>query len=786
MKVEEICRLYPDNEFIKKFVDLFGIKFFLNNCIINKNFDFSKLDCKAIVLSKSGEALFDKLRKGRYADSEENLLKLAVFLTFYTNELLIDVENSDYNSFVNSISSEIINNRILFPWIYGRILYDKYFDEFEEQESSLEIEEVIRLLKDTPTGIFQMGNWAVGPLGMLYTENRRILPPTSKVRLWHCSDPSCNALHTVNLKTAETIISEILGEIAELTASDEISEWFSFYNKQIENENTFYDDIKIDDIPITLVYCFGGKELKCLLKEIIDNLENARNILPKTKRFQGASDKIVSDLSKSECFQILLLYPSNELLYYTEKLIDDKLIQIPTTEIRYSKLSKSGGFFNVRHECNKLGFRSVSSNTQLSLIHLRNLILNIYDEPNLKQQLEWNLRAYKCDSLKEMVEEYINNEEPRKIIRETVLSGLYQIKKTFDILQGFFKMPSTLEEEELIVDKVLWKLGFNINIFPPFMAVFQDRLNKFKKTIMIGTIYNESDKEKIRSAAVNLFVSLEEILKHSLAFTTWALLSDHLKNTMFKYNYSEATLFMTKTLNGYKLNEETELIFDSSGKNTLYPLVEGFTALFGICDRILKEDKEKYERNNAEKPRFIGKTNLIDFPLQHTILLLDIKIDAYLKIREIGLKLTTEFNKFKILSVRNALEHDREDFPQRNDLVNSCECLQNTIDAITATGLFPNVYLFKSQLKDKHNRVIKIFEDYNGKEITIRELINYKSYPVPRSDMPMVIVPILCFPDTVEPIRFKYEENSEYLFYWKNYPRKKIKEIKEKNESYNS
>lgn len=778
MKEEEICKRYTDPKFINRFVVLFGLKYFLNNCIISKDYDFSKLDCKKIVLTQSGLDLYNQLIKGKFSSIDEGILKLAIFLEFYNEDLLIDVMHFDFNSFAKSISDEIIKNKILFPWIYGRTLYDKYFEEFDEQENYLENDKVFKLLNGTPNGVFQMGNIIVGPLGIQFSDHKRIIPPTRRVKLWHCADPSCSALHTVNLKTSVTIISEILSEISNLTENLEVSEWLSFYKKQCEKENTFYDDNKIDDIPFTLVYSFGENELRLVLKELIDKKENSRSLLPKNKSFQGSSDKIITSLSKAECFQVILLFSSKDILYFTEKLIADRIIQIPSTEIRYSVLQKTGGFFNIYHECNKLGFRAVSSGTQLSLIHLRNLIIDLYDEPSLKQQLEWNLRAYKKESLKERVELYINSEEPRKIIRETVLSGLYQISKTFELLPGYFIMPTTLVEEELIIDKVLWKLGFNVNIFPPFMAIFEDRLSKFNKIITSGTVYSESDKEKIRSAAVNLFVSLEEVLKHSLAFTTWVLLSDHNRDTRFRYNYAEATLFMTKTLNGYKLNEETELIFEPSGKNTLFPLVEGFSALVGICDKYLSGDTTCFKRSEEELPRFIGKTKLIDFPLFHKILLFDIKSNSYKIIREIILRLTTEFSKYKILSVRNSLEHDREDFPQRDDLIKACECLSNTIEELKVSGVFPNVYLFKSLMKDKHNRIIKTFEDYNGKEITISELINYKGYPIPSSDLPIVIIPTLSFPDTIEPIRFKYEENSEYLFYWKNYPRKKQKPLR--------
>jgi hypothetical protein len=783
MKIDELESQYVDQEFINNFVLLFGLKIFLNQCIISKDYDFNRIDSKSIVLSPMGLKLFAELKETKYPQLNDNLLKLGVFLEFYSTDLYVDVIKTDYQLLSKSVSDEIISGNILFPWIYGRTLYDKYFEEFNEQKGILENDNVIKLLSGTPKGVFQIGTQIVGPFGILDSFAKRLIPPTTNVKLWHCSDTSCSALHSVQLYTAETIISEILGEIDNLNKDVEPSEWYTFFSRQCQNKYSPYDDKKIDDIPITLVFAFGENELRKVLKEIIENKFGARDILPKEKKFQASSDAIVNSLSKAECFQLILLYDSIDIMVFTEKLIYEKKIYIPSTEIRSSEIQKSGGFFKIYHECNKLGFRAVSPNTQLSFIHLRNLILKLYSDPIMLQQLDWKLKYYEKESLKEKVEEYINKEEPRKIIRDLVLNGLYQVNKTFEMLQGYFKMPSTLEEEERIIDKVLWKLGFNVNIYPTFMLTFEDRLTKFNDIIRESNTYSKSDQERIRSAAVNLFVSLEEILKHTLAFSTWLLLSDHFRITRFKYNYTEATKFMTSTLNGYKLNDDTKLEFDSSGRNTLFPLIEGFSALFNICDSFLNEGQEKYKRDESEYPNFIGKTDLLDFPLNHKMLVFDIKNSSYLKIRELGLRLPIEFNKNKVLSVRNSLEHDREEFPQKNDLINACNCIGKLVEELKISGLFPNVYLFKSLFKDKHNRILRTFEDYNGRLITIPEIINYKGYPFPGSEFPQVIVPFLSFPESMEPLRVKYEENSEYLFYWQNYPRKKARQHKLAKES---
>ena len=631
-------------------------------------------------------------------------------------------------------------------------------------------------------GFFQLGNVTVGPFGILMSNESRLIVPTRFVKLYHCTDPSCGALHNVQLTSARTIMIDVLNKIEDLSRDKNFSEWEGFYLKKCKSPDSYYNENRLEDLPLSLINTFTEIEIKLVLKELIDSISGSRDLIPKGKRFKGSSENIVSILSIDECFQMILLFRSIDILNTAEKLIFKKEIYIPSTEIRRSKTQKSGGYFNIYHECNKLGFRTNSSQSHLSFIRLKNLILNIYDEPYLKGQIEWTLRFCQKESLAETVEGYINIQEPRKIIRELVLGGALQIQKTFNLLQGYFKMPTTPDEEEEIIDKVLWKLGFSVNIYPAFFSLYEDRLSKFSKIINESSTYSEKDKERIRSAAVNMFVSLEEILKHSLAFSTWLLLSDHYKVTHFNYNYTDATSFMTEIFNLYQKSGENKLIFDSDGKNTLYPLVTGFSVLFSICDEFLGSHEEENIRQTSELPGFIGKTSLVQFPLKHLKLLFDIKKSSYLAIRAIGIQLTENFNRHKVLAIRNSLEHDREVFPTKNEIIKACECMKDSIESLKASGLFPNVYLFKSLVKDQFNRVLKTFEDYNGKEIVISELINFKGYPIPSSYSPIVIVPSISFPETTDPVRIKYEENSEYLFYWKNYPKRKQKIQREESE----
>lgn len=61
MKVEELLEQYSDEEFKECFSLLYGIKYFLNNCIISKDYDFSAIASDSIVLTEAGEKLYEDL-----------------------------------------------------------------------------------------------------------------------------------------------------------------------------------------------------------------------------------------------------------------------------------------------------------------------------------------------------------------------------------------------------------------------------------------------------------------------------------------------------------------------------------------------------------------------------------------------------------------------------------------------------------------------------------------------------------------------------------------------------
>jgi len=777
-KKDELKQKYTDETFLNNYKNLFSLRTLFYNSIIKDSYTVPISIGDAIQLSEYGELLLNKLKEGQHKNEEEHLLKFALLMEFYHEELIIDVSKTNVTAIEELLHNQVLENSLIHPWVYGRLLYDKYFDEFEEQEEVLKHKDVIKLLDKTPKGVFQVGNYIIGSLGLLKSSVSRFIPPKRTIKLWHCSDPSCSAFHQVHLRNGESKIPKLIESLDELLRLEPTSDWDRLYLDLIEKEDFYYDSNRLIESPYLVINALGNGEIKSLLKEIIDTDKSIREQFPNDTRLKGSSDAIVKAVEKDVCFQILLLESDEQNIKSLEKLIDEQTIFIPPTEIRRPITRVARGFYKVHHECNKLGIRSTSSESNLGLRQMNNLLDKIYSEPTLKQQLEWKLRNIEKETLKEKLETYTLHEEPRKIIRETILAGPTQLSETFKYLYGNFKMPTNIREEEVLIDKILWKLGFDINIYPTNLQKFWEMLQVFKDIVRSCGTNNDGDKEKIRSAGVNFWISLEEILEHTLSFMTWTILSDHFLQTQFKYNFEEARNFMCDKLHGYQIGSTDPLLFDKEGKNTLFPLTEGFAALLGISESLLEEGAEKYKRKEEDMPSFWHKTELISFPFESTIYLFDIKPSNFKLLSNLLSEIPKSFTKNKVLSVRNRTQHKRDDFPSQEEILNACNCVEDIVSKIEANGIFPNVFLFKSTMSDKFNRVKFEYEDYKGRNITLQPTFEFSGSKLPGRRSPQVIVPILTIGISQELLRFKFEESSSYLKFWKNFPRKKAKKKK--------
>lgn len=768
-----------DKDFKKAFVGLFALREFLSECIVSEDFRPPDNLYKAICLTSAGEEWASRI-KAKLEDISQSEIRLALFVKFFCKDILVDIMTTNYEQIREFLNSYIIGGIIRFPWVYDRVLYDRFYEMFPTVEERLSYEETFSLLKNTPQGVFQISNMVTGPFGILASSCQRFLPPVRTVPLWHCPDPSCGAMHPVLLSTGNIKVSNAINLVSTDRDEDEIPSASSAFFGGILDRPDYYDHMSTQCFPWLLINSFSHTELKCILASLIDQYsEQIRERFPTNKRFKdlltGSGENIANGLTKAQCFQLILLISDYDIIRCIELLIEEDLIHIPPTETRViGYVYGERSWLEISWECSRFGLRAVPTKEDISVARLKLLIEHVYLDKEL-QQIEWKLRLIPGQNINEKLDTYVRSEDPKHIIKDMILDSKEHLQDAFNKMQyGMFRIPSSKEEEDSLIDKILWKLGFDIRLYPSYEQLFWNRMEKFTDVATSYSSYDEGVKDLIRSASVNFFVSLEEVLEYSLSFITWVLLSDHYRVTHFKCDLNEARQFMVSCLNGRQLGSNKPLELDPSGKNTLYPLIQGFAVLAELCNKIIKNDRSRYKRPRKELPRYYGRSAIDLFPFLHKIFVLDLTDSDYEKVTGLLHRIYATLEGSQICDIRNRLEHKRTDFPNQEEIQASCEAVKSIIIEMEESGIVPLIYFYSGQTIDEYLRGATSFRNYRGREIKINIPTQLDACNLPHLTVPLVICPLINIGDTTEPMRFQCEEMSEYKKMWYDYPKRRL------------
>ncbi|TRZ38511.1 hypothetical protein CEQ21_24300 [Niallia circulans] len=758
------------------------IKTFLMQSILNNNYKPNSLFGEAICLSPLGEKVIKELFN---EEIEKSGVKTEMKLAALVGSIqTIDINNTDIDKLLKSAHEEIKRERLLFPYIFGRELYDKFYDLYNQLDR-LNYKETITLLKGSQNGVFQVDNLISGPFGLLISQENRNFMPLRPVPVHHCSDSSCQVLHITELSTIVSNISTYERKIREhLRNHPETNTIPKVSRLRATNQ---FDDNNLDEL-IVLLGTFALEELQVLLGYLIDNFRNLRTYFPTDNEFrrywQGNGEKISSKLQHAECLQLIFLCKDLDIVESLEKLIYENKIHIPATEIRRPHFRRNfKRSFKITTECSKFGIRCVVKNgyTEINtaLIRLKNLITMLYTDSNNLERLNWKLRNIHGDNFEEKIEKYLLSEDPKRILMNLIFDNPDYVLKTFKYLKyGDFEFPYSPLKEDFVINKILWKLGFNSMNFPEYLSVFWKRHNQFQKTIKVNDIVSEEDREVIRSAGVNYFVSLEEILDYSLSFITWSLLSDHYLDTNFVFNLDSARTFMVESINSYEysISDSDFLVLDGEGKNTLYPLIKGFTVLAELCEKYLAE-KENYKRPLSEYPYYHMKTDIYKFPFEYKITMLNINESEIKKLIDFLRDVTVILETNNISNVRNRIKHNRpiNEFPTSEELMNTCEVINQLIKGMENSGIMPQLYIYSGTEIDQYGRGEAKFKNYRDVPIQINNNSQFNRCGLPEYNVPQIIIPNIHIRNSIDKLRFHYQEKSLYSIFWENYPKHKIR-----------
>jgi len=437
--------------------------------------------------------------------------------------------------------------------------------------------------------------------------------------------------------------------------------------------------------------------------------------------------------------------------------------------------------FSVKWQVSRYGVRAVSEKSVISVGRMKELITNIYPTDDDKKELSWILGRDENMNLAEKLEKYINTENPKEIIKTVILRTPGRLQGAFKYLKyGKYEVPRTASEEEWLVDKILWKLGFNVRLYPIHQKQFWDRYNKLQSSALTYVSYNETDFELIRGAATNFFVSLEEILDLSLTFTAWLLLSDHFIDTKSTFKVDEARHIMASKLTEASTsacNYKNPITFSETGVNTLFPLIQGFKILAALCNQLLENGSSSWQRATEEFPAFANYTYLQKFPFKHKLLLFDLDANELNSLISNLNEVTYLLDQAKVCDIRNRINHKRE-FPSQNEIETTCNAISKVVNKLEILGICPCQFHLSSANIDQYNRRVNILHDYKGRKVHFNLPSQFKYIHSPSLEEPVIVVSSLHFPASNTKLTFKLSEPSNYTELWSGFPIKRLTKYK--------
>ena len=132
------------------------------------------------------------------SDVEPADYHLALFGYFSHHAILVDWTRCNLHAIAALLQRELLSEKLRLPYRFGRALYDRFNDtDHASRTDHLVAKDVEALLSGTPIGVYQVSRYVTGPLGVLESSEPRLLPPSHRLPLWHCSDTGCGFLHVV-------------------------------------------------------------------------------------------------------------------------------------------------------------------------------------------------------------------------------------------------------------------------------------------------------------------------------------------------------------------------------------------------------------------------------------------------------------------------------------------------------------------------------------------------------------------------------------------------------------
>lgn len=346
-----------------------------------------------------------------------------------------------------------------------------------------------------------------------------------------------------------------------------------------------------------------------------------------------------------------------------------------------------------------------------------------FDSEDDRLELAWHLelRHEGTDTLDAVVEQYLRSSTPRHAVSKLLLAR----RSNFIVAAERLTLADKLmKSDDDRINGVLWKLGFSVEDFRDphqrFWALHDNLIALTRQTTLRGRV--GPDEDDVRSAAVNYFVALEDILKDALMFTTWALTTDHYSSDR-RFTYRDE-IDAPRALDTLRARAEIEVDADGKPRLTiedrisLYPMMRGFGLLAKIL-RAYQGAASQHVRANNRIPEWFKSQELQRFPFGHTVPFLDLLPDSQTDILRTLDHISTRLIGAEVSDARNDWLHSRRDRVETERLRSSLDAVRDAVEAIQDKGFSRQIFRRVRTQRDEAARATVVLSDNRGQELLL-------------------------------------------------------------------
>jgi len=765
---------YPDKDFQLELLRLAQLNALLAECIIDDTYRVPQDLYQPIELTSYGLELYKQLRRKNVGHAESTVL---CFLEFAHTDLIVDVEKTDRDKIIQAIHDQILDGRMLFPFRYGRILYDKFAELFSDSiKSYLSLAETYQLLRGTPQGVFQTLELVTGPYGILRSKSDRFFGPSLEVPLRHCSDFTCNRVHLVSLSTgAKADINEHRKTVQDVLRreSEHGSEWGPFITNIAAPIAPRFKDIAFDCLIPLIGDAIADEELRILTAWLIDHSDDYVRQAAAKLGLRGNAESITRGLDRAQLMQLLLTADDASIMAAIDTLVQRGIIVVPPGETRTPVVNSNVVFgrYGLQAELGAYGVRVQASSSNIAPLRARRLVEQMYllDEVDPREELEWQLRAEPGESLEAKLEHYLQTKPPREALKSLVLTRRSNVVVA---VQQLMLVDGSDESDDVLLNTIQWKLGFGLIDQNEKHAKFwklHERMLQQTRQSPIGR--SEVELEDVRGTAANYFAELESALDDSLAYVTWALTNDHYVSTkpfIYRAESDRRVSFTTLSDVGKK---RRPTVLNYGERNTLFPLMRGFELLAEILSTYEGEG-DQLERSKDQLPSWVGAQTLQRFPFIHIVPFLDLVPDCRNSIIEALKEISANLVSSDITESRNEWLHGRRTVANLERLRLGLEKVGQAIHLIEESGFARQRYHWVRNNTDGDGRRTSLLANSGGREIALFRPTPFAWLRLPSLSDSWYVMHSARFAEPSEVLRFGVEIDSAYAQMWAGYPRR--------------